>query len=306
MIRRNVVAPIVSSLAKTHSGRMMRRASFSRTTTTQSMSLSTWTTNVCCGDQRHHDRFTLGVRAVVLRTSASSSPPRQVRAIATTTTTRLMGTQRGIPGNPPGTVTVYNDQTSLDDIDEEALVETVRRISRLLGYETYDVTLLLVDDEEMRETNLETRGVDRPTDILSFPFHFAQKPGLLQEPEFDIPDYYTLGDMMVCVPYVQRRCQEDLEDSTEAIADHEDDDSVDDNDDDGEMNEQEEEEEEGVDGCDRGVSGAMANIRDPEQRIRMLLVHGMLHLVGYDHEEDEEYEEMVEREEAILREMGDI
>jgi ssRNA-specific RNase YbeY (16S rRNA maturation enzyme) len=30
----------------------------------------------------------------------------------------------------------------------------------------------------------------------------------------------------------------------------------------------------------------------------------MLHLVGYDHEEDEDYEEMVQREEEILRELG--
>ncbi len=36
----------------------------------------------------------------------------------------------------------------------------------------------------------------------------------------------------------------------------------------------------------------------------MLLVHGMLHLVGHDHEEDDEYEEMVQREEEILKELG--
>jgi ssRNA-specific RNase YbeY (16S rRNA maturation enzyme) len=32
----------------------------------------------------------------------------------------------------------------------------------------------------------------------------------------------------------------------------------------------------------------------------------MLHLVGYDHIEDEDYIEMVEREEEILKEIGDI
>jgi probable rRNA maturation factor len=127
----------------------------------------------------------------------------------------------------------------------------------------------------MKETNQESRGIDSPTDILSFPFHFHEKPGLLDEPEFDIPDYYTLGDMMVGVPYVIRRCKED-----------EDDDEGDDD--------------------ERGVSGAMADVTDPEKRIHMLLVHGMLHLVGYDHEEDDEYEEMVEREEKLLKELGYI
>jgi probable rRNA maturation factor len=147
------------------------------------------------------------------------------------------------------------------------------------SYETYDVTLLLVDDEEMEETNLESRGIESPTDILSFPFHVHEKPGLLKEPEFDIPDYYTLGDMMVCVPDVIRACKEDEEE--------------DEDDDEGEYDE-------------RGVSGAMADVTDPEKRIHMLLIHGMLHLVGYDHEEDDEYEEMVEREEKLLKELGYI
>ena len=109
----------------------------------------------------------------------------------------------------------------------------------------------------------------------------------MEEPEFDIPDYYTLGDMMVCVPYVIRRCQEDAEDYN----------SIDDGDGDDVSSLEEE---------DRGVSGAMAPINDPETRIRMLLVHGMLHLVGYDHEEDDEYLEMVEREEEILKELGEL
>lgn len=132
----------------------------------------------------------------------------------------------------------------------------------------------------MRETNWESRGIDAPTDILSFPFHFHEKPGVLKEPEFDIPDYYTLGDMVVDVPYVIRRCQEDIEDAKDN-SDFEDE-------------------------VERGVSGAMAFEPDPVKRIHMLLIHGMLHLVGYDHEEDDEYEEMVAREEELLQELGYI
>mmetsp|Transcript_26103 Transcript_26103/g.29328 ORF Transcript_26103/g.29328 Transcript_26103/m.29328 type:complete len:315 (-) Transcript_26103:31-975(-) len=211
--------------------------------------------------------------------------------IITTTTSptiRLFGSKRGIPGNPPGTVAIYNDQKSLTEIDENAIRNTIKRILKLLLYDTYDITLLLVDDEEMRETNFESRGVNSPTDILSFPFHFpTEKSGLLEEPEFDIPDYYTLGDMVVCVPYVIRRCQEDLQ------LLHDDDDDDDDDSDIGFDN-------------DRGVSGAMADVNDPEKRIRMLLVHGILHLVGYDHIDDADYKQMVEREEEILNQLGDI
>ena len=94
--------------------------------------------------------------------------------------------------------------------------------------------------------------------------------------------------MIVDVPYVIRRCQEDqAELEGEKAEDKENDDD----------------EYEYVDD-DRGVSGAMAKVFDPETRINMLLVHGLLHLVGHDHEEDNEYEEMVSREEEILCELG--
>jgi rRNA maturation RNase YbeY len=207
-------------------------------------------------------------------------------------------------------VSIYNEQEALKNIDEAELRNTVQRISSILGYETYDVTLLLVDDEEMRETNLESRGIDSPTDILSFPFHECQdnQAGLLEEPEFDVPDYYTLGDMVICVPYVIRRCKEDLllRKELEIVGS-------------GSSFESEQEgavnnshtanEDEDVlveDDDDRGVSGAMAWVDDPEKRIRMLLVHGMLHLVGYDHIEDDDYIEMVEREEELLKELGEL
>jgi len=193
-----------------------------------------------------------------------------------------------------GDIMIYDEQTSIPDIDLSALDDTCKKIAELVGYPSYGVTLLLVDDDEMRSTNLESRGIDRPTDILSFPFHFAVKPGVIEKPEFDIPDYYTLGDMMVCTPYVIRRCEEDAMDNNEH--DDDDGDASDndfDSDDDGDLEDD-----------DRGVSGAMATIRDPEERIRMLLVHGMLHLIGHDHEEDDEYEVMVQREEEILKELG--
>lgn len=229
------------------------------------------------------------------RTSSRMAPTTRRTNYAITgerkaSSTRFFGSKRGVPGNPLGTVAIYNDQEALDDIDEDALRTTVERISKILGYETYDVTLLLVDDEEMRETNHESRGIDAPTDILSFPFHncVENQAGVLEEPEFDIPDYYTLGDMVVCVPYVIRRCKEDLEWNKELEANNDDDDS------------------DLVEDDDRGVSGAMAQVEDPEKRIRMLLVHGMLHLVGYDHIDDDDYIEMVQREEELLRELGEL
>ena len=251
------------------------------------------------------------------RAEVSSSIPtsrRRTRYTSATTTitnastTRLFGSKRGVPGNPLGIVSIYDEQEALKEIDEAALRTTVQRISKILGYETYDVTLLLVDDEEMRETNLESRGIDKPTDILSFPFHECQpyQAGLLEEPEFDVPDYYTLGDLVVDVPYVIRRCKEDLmlHEELEMVGSG----SRCESNQEGGTSQKTGEEDAflPVEEEDRGVSGAMARVEDPEKRIRMLLVHGMLHLVGYDHIEDNDYIEMVEREEELLKELGEL
>ncbi len=197
------------------------------------------------------------------------------------TQTRCYGSKPG--SSIPGKILFQNDQSDTLQIDEARLLDTLSRIRRHIGYETYGVSLELIGDEEMQEINLESRGVDAPTDILSFPFSDYIEPGTLEPPQFDIPDYYQLGDLLVDVPYVMRRCQEDKEYYERT------------DDSDGEEEEDE-----------RGVSGAMARIYDAEERIHMLLIHGMLHLVGYDHEDDEDYELMVAKEEAILAELGMI
>ncbi|CAB9511648.1 Endoribonuclease YBEY [Seminavis robusta] len=200
--------------------------------------------------------------------------------------TRLLGSKAGVPGNPPGEIVLEDYQEALPNIDQDRLKRTVEQIREILGYTTYDLSLYLVEDELMQETNLETRGMNKPTDILSFPFHEPIEPGRLQEPEFqNIPDYFSLGEMMIDVPYVIRGCQEDSEFDNQ----QQDSDLVYDD------NNSEE---------DRGVSGAMATVYDPEERIHMLLVHGMLHLVGHDHEQDDEYELMVQKEEEILIQLG--
>lgn len=43
---------------------------------------------------------------------------------------------------------------------------------------------------------------------------------------------------------------------------------------------------------------------DPADECRLMLVHGLLHLLGYDHIEDEAAEEMEAREDALLRELA--
>jgi probable rRNA maturation factor len=168
-------------------------------------------------------------------------------------------------------IEVVNLQTALPNINQEKLKDLISRIRAILGYETYSVSLHLVDDKFMQKVNYDTRNVDAPTDILSFQMQHASQPGKLDPPIFNIPDLYCLGEMLVDVPYVIRRCNEDAQDDTVEYEES------------------------------RGVSHAMSKIYDPEIRIQMLLIHGMLHLVGYDHIEDEDYYCMVAEEERLLQ-----
>jgi rRNA maturation RNase YbeY len=152
----------------------------------------------------------------------------------------------------------------------------------------------------MQEANNDSRKVNRPTDILSFPFHEAVRAGALEDPLLDVGDYYNLGDILIDVPYVMRSCQDDQTEEQEPDTTTEA--SVDENrrkNNNNDENEDDEDEDIWVDD-DRGVSGAMSTVFDPEVRINMLLVHGMLHLVGYDHEEDSDFEVMSAKEEEIL------
>jgi probable rRNA maturation factor len=201
----------------------------------------------------------------------------------------LFGSKVGSPND--GEIFIENQQSDLPDIDLDRIRTTISKIRHMIGYNTYDVSLFLVNDHDMKKTNYETRGVNQPTDILSFPFHEAVVAGTISQPEFDIPEYYQLGDIMVDVTYVIRRSLEDQAGYAPQLVDKVS--SIDSLGDAagkpmGEMDE------------DRGVSRAM-KCADPESRINMLLVHGMLHLIGYDHESDEDYGIMIEAEERLLR-----
>ena len=84
-----------------------------------------------------------------------------------------------------------------------AVEEQIRRaVLTALEGEEVDVPCVVevcvTDDGGIRQTNLDTRGVDRPTDVLSFPM-FELSPG--EKPQADWADPDTdkvlLGDMMI-------------------------------------------------------------------------------------------------------------
>ena len=69
----------------------------------------------------------------------------------------------------------------------------------------YQISLLFVDNEEIREINKETRGIDKATDVLSFPMLDYPKDKVFKEVYKDTKfneiyldgDELVLGDMVL-------------------------------------------------------------------------------------------------------------
>lgn len=110
------------------------------------------------------------------------------------------------------------------------------------------LTITLTDDAEIQAINTRYRGIDRPTDVLSFPLMdesaFALPPGQPRE----------LGDVIVSYP--------------------------------------------------RAVQQAEEYGHSVERELAYLVVHGLLHILGHDHEDPAEQAIMRAREEAALAVAG--
>uniref|UniRef100_A0A8C0RSS1 YbeY metalloendoribonuclease n=1 Tax=Canis lupus familiaris TaxID=9615 RepID=A0A8C0RSS1_CANLF len=85
----------------------------------------------------------------------------------------------------------------------------VELLRAVLGVRDFDLGLLCVDNEGMQRLNRAYRGDDRPTDVLSFPFHENVKAGELPRPRSR--DDYNLGDIVLGVEYVFQRCRGDAD-----------------------------------------------------------------------------------------------
>ena len=69
--------------------------------------------------------------------------------------------------------------------------------SALLVNEKTSVVIRLVDSDESRQLNRDYRGVDKPTNVLSFPF----------EAPIEIAGEF-LGDMIICSPVVKQEARQ--------------------------------------------------------------------------------------------------
>lgn len=114
-----------------------------------------------------------------------------------------------------------------------------------------EVSVSLVDDQAIRELNRVYRGIDSPTDVLSFSqLEGTQIPAGNLPPDYPVP----IGDIVVSIPRMRQQA------------------------------------------VDYGHSD--------ERELGFLLVHGLLHLLGYDHDDPGDARAMRAVEEDILASAG--
>jgi probable rRNA maturation factor len=130
-----------------------------------------------------------------------------------------------------------------------------------------EVALTFVDDEEIRRLNQEYRGIDRATDVLSFPLF---EKGV-EEP---VINYEELEELDAENGTTEQFAEEEL------LGDI-------------------------VISVERAIAQSAEYGHSVTREIGFLFVHGFLHLIGYDHELGEEEEKlMFARQEAILLQAG--
>ena len=118
---------------------------------------------------------------------------------------------RGSEGRDPMEHTVYIDPQV--DTPPEVEAQLTRAVLAALEAEEVAVPCIVevcvTDDAGIRQTNRETRGIDRPTDVLSFPM-FELSPGEKPRAEWADPDtdQVFLGDMMLSLERARAQAEE--------------------------------------------------------------------------------------------------
>ena len=110
-----------------------------------------------------------------------------------------------------------------------------------------ELSVSLVSNEEIHQLNRDYRGIDRPTDVLSFE---CDSPWEADEDD----ECIAIGDIVIAPDIIEEQ---------------------------------------------RSQYGTTF-----EQEISLMLVHGCLHVLGYDHIQEDEAEEMEALERAILQAYG--
>lgn len=161
---------------------------------------------------------------------------------------------------------LYTDDRQ-DKIEvKEELVKRINEVCNVALKEEqveveYQISLLFVDNNEIKEINNETRNIDRETDVLSFPMLDFDSGNVFKDQylNYKFDEVYLDGEELVLGDIVLS-LEKALEQSEEYN-------------------------------------------HSFEREVCYLVVHSILHLLGYDHMEEEEKLIMRAREEYILKKL---
>jgi probable rRNA maturation factor len=129
-----------------------------------------------------------------------------------------------------------------------------------------ELSVVLTDNEHIQRLNLQWRQQDKSTDVLSFPLHEPATPGMLDN------NIFALGDVVISIEYAQGLLES--REHHRRVAD------------------------------ELGVPPDQLpwNLED---EVCFLLIHGLLHLVGYDHASEAEETEMKAQEKRLWQAIQD-
>lgn len=134
----------------------------------------------------------------------------------------------------------------IDDAEIEAICTYVMQAEQVERF--VEISVSIVDEDEMHELNHRWRGIDRTTDVLSFELDSPFDESL----PASVP--VELGDVILAPQVITRQAP--------------------------------------------GFGNA------PADECRLMLVHGLLHLLGYDHIDEDEAAVMEAREDELLRQLA--
>ena len=155
-----------------------------------------------------------------------------------------------------------------DDFEDSVCASWLERVCRaVLGQEgvCQHVSLVIADDETVRALNADYRGLDKATDVLSFAFDNEGE----YYGEGDAPFEGLAGEEFVLPPGESAGLGEVIVSYPQAV---------------------------------RQAQEAGHSIR---QELAHLIAHGVLHLMGLDHRDDDEEREMNGRERRVMERLAE-
>ena len=138
-------------------------------------------------------------------------------------------------------------------ISNSCLTKTLESTLDLIDdRKSFAVSLVIADDETLQRLNLEYRGMDEPTDVLSFLLwdNCDSTTNISEEFVYPETNFNKYGEIVISYP--------------------------------------------------RAIYQARQRKDTVKSEIRMLIVHGTLHLMGYDHDRFDNEIEMWSRQEELL------